>query len=104
MTENKVKYIKLNGIEGIKEFCALSKGERCLFSWPELKKVKGIVDFLNSNDHLEFEKYDLHNDTDGFETMFEEGKLECMIAHRKLANVFEWDNFDKWLEGKEKTT
>ncbi len=52
--------------------------------------------FLNSGDHFKFEKHDLNNDTDGFETMFKEGKLECMIAHRKLA-VFDWNNFDKWL-------
>ena len=104
MTENKVKHIKLNGIEGIKEFCALSLFERCSLLHPELKDIKGMYTFLNSGDHLRFEQHDLDNDTDGFETMFNEGKLECMIAHRKLANIFEWNNFDKWLENKEKTT
>ena len=104
MTENKVKYIKLNGIEGIIEFNSLSTYERCSMLHPPLKDIKGMDTFLNSGDHLRFEQHDLDKDTDGFETMFKEGKLECMIAHRKLTSIFEWNNFDKWLENKEKTT
>ena len=104
MTEKKVKYIKLNGIEGVKEFCALSIYERCLLHNPELKDIRVMEEFLDSGDHLRFEQYDLDNNTDGFETMYNEDKLECMYAHRKLTDVFEWDNFDKWLANKEKTT
>ena len=83
---------------------SMSTYERCSYITPWLKDINGMEMFLNTGDHLEFEKYDLRNDTDGFDTMFLEGKLECMIAHRKLATVFEWDNFDKWLENREKTT
>ena len=104
MTEKKVTHIKLNGIEGIKKFNSLSMYERCSMLHPELKDIKGMYTFLNSGDHLRFQRYDLDNNTDGFETMYQEGKLECMIAHRKLATIWEWKNFDKWLENKEKTT
>ena len=65
---------------------------------PEIKDIKGMATFLDSCDHIRFEIYDVHNDTDGFETMHNEGKLECMIAHRKLTDVLEWDNSDRWLE------
>ncbi len=65
---------------------------------PWLQEIKGMDIFLNSCDHLKFEQYDTDNNTEGVETMYKEGKLECMIAHRKLTGVFEWNNFDKWLE------
>ena len=67
---------------------------------PWLKDIEGMEEFLNSGDHLRFELYDIQNTTDGFETMFKDGKLECMIAHRQLT-VFEWNIFDKWLENKD---
>ena len=88
MTENKVKHIKLNGIDGIKEFNSMSTYERCSMMTPWLKDINGMEMFLNTGGYLDFEKYDIENDTDGFETMFEKGYLECMIAHRKLT-VFE---------------
>ena len=101
MTEDKVKYIKLNGIDVIKKFNSLSTYERCSMLTPWLKDINGMETFLNKHVHLKFEKYDIENDTDGFEAMFEKGYLECMITHRKLT-VFEWNNFDKWLEIKRK--
>ncbi len=67
--------------------------ERCSMLHPPLHDIKGMDTFLSSCDHLGFEQYDLDNNTDGFETMVKEGKLECMIAHRRLT-TFEWNNFD----------
>ena len=84
MTENKAKYIKLNGINGIKDFCSMSTYERCSMFHPSLKDIKGMDTFFDRCEHIRFEMYEVHNDTDGFETMENEGKLECMIVHRTV--------------------
>ncbi len=66
--------------------------------------IKGFSAFTSSGDHIKFERYDTDKKTEGFETMCNEGKLGSMIAHRKLTQLFDWHNFNKWLEHKEKTT
>jgi hypothetical protein len=66
---------------------------------PHLKEVEGMEDFLNKQDHIEFEKMDLRNDTNGFEKMMTDGKLNCMLAHMQMV-IFDFENFKKWLATK----
>ncbi len=59
-----------------------------------------MPEFLSDMHHIEFEKLDLNNDTEGFEKMFCDWE-DAMLAHRDMTDgVFNWNNFDKWCEGK----
>jgi len=60
--------------------------------FPHFKEVDGFKNFLDSEDHIEFEKADLKNDTDVFKKLIMENKLNCMMIHMKNT-CFEWENF-----------
>jgi hypothetical protein len=64
---------------------------------PHLADVRGMKSFLNNRLHIQFERMDNSNDTDGFEKMFQQYP-DAMVEHRNMSwGCFSWDNFDEWI-------
>ncbi len=65
-------------------------------NFPHLRQVEGLADFINSQDHIKFEKADLRNDKDVFKQMIMDNKLNCMMIHMKNT-IFKWKNWKKFI-------
>ena len=64
----------------------------------EFEKVPKMNIFLERRYHIIFEKADLKNKREWFNTAKEKGYLKAMISHRNSTKgIFEWNNFDNWL-------
>jgi hypothetical protein len=66
--------------------------------FPNLRNIKNMDKFINNDIYFEFEKFDIDNDINGFNKLYDMGYLECMKEHSKLTgDVFKWTNFKDWL-------
>ena len=66
---------------------------------PEFNDVPKMNKFLTNRYHITFETADSLNKIWWFECAKKKGYLKAMIAHRdSTSEVFEWTNFNNWLE------
>lgn len=65
-------------------------------------QIKGIHQFYSCGLHLKFEKKDNENNIKFFESSYEKGWTDCIIAHRNSCiGCFTFENYDKWLKTKD---
>eukprot|EP01047_Picozoa_sp_COSAG01_P067928 COSAG01_NODE_9700_length_2366_cov_11.415527_5_plen_95_part_00 len=74
-----------------------------LFKSPHVSPdIKGIRQFFRCRLHIKFERQDDKNNVEWFNTAYEKGWIDCMIAHRNACvPVILFDNFDAWLKDKD---
>jgi len=70
----------------------LKPSQRIFNVFPKFRQVEGYADFIDSQDHIKFEKADLKDDIDVFVRMICQGKLNCMLIHMKNT-CFSWRNW-----------
>ena len=65
-------------------------------------QIKGIHQFYKCGLHLKFEKKDNENSIAFFESSYDKGWTDCIIAHRNSTiGCFEYPNYDAWLKTKD---
>jgi len=65
---------------------------------PEFEQVPKMKKFIGNRYHITFETADSLNKTWWFDVARRKGYLKAMIAHRNSTNIFQWKNFNNWLE------
>lgn len=70
----------------------LTPSQRIFNVFPKFRQIEGFADFIDTQDHIRFEKADLKNDVEDFVRMICEGKLNCMMVHMKNT-CFDWRNW-----------